>query len=164
MKTPPILAAALALPAVLALPGPVRPEPYLGRCHMGECLHYDQVSRSVIGTGSAAVPGELVLVALRSAVSDRVDADPATLAWKAPVPVQVFCAKNRPAYRMADGAYQGLDLVTPTGATTLVAAIYLHACHPRCGDLRRPLRYSACLGYAATPMMVHADLDALTRR
>lgn len=161
MKTPPILAAALALPAVLALPGPVRAEPYLDRCHMGECLHYDQVSRSVIGTGSAAAPGELVLVALRSAVSDRADADPATLAWEAPAPVQLFCAKNRPAYRLADGAYQGLDLV---GATTLVTAIYLHACHPGAEISDDPFAAARALGYAATPMVVHADLDALTRR
>ncbi len=164
MKTPLILAAALALPAVLVLPGPVRAEPYLGRCHMGECLHYNQVSRSVIGTGSAAVPGDLVLVALRSAVSDRADADPATLAWEAPAPVQVFCARDRPAYRLADGAYQGLDLVTPAGATTLVTAIYLHACHPGAEISDDPFAAARALGYAATPMVVHADLDALTRR
>lgn len=164
MKTSPILAAALTLPAVLALPGPVLAEPYLGRCHMGECLHYDQVSRSVIGTGSAAVPGELVLVALRSAVSDRADADPATLAWEAHAPVQVFCAMNRPAYRLANGAYQGLDLVTPAGATTLVTAIYLHACHPGEEISGDPFAAARALGYAATPMEVHADLDALTRR
>lgn len=162
MKTSPILAAALALPAVLALPDPVRAEPYLGRCHMGECLHYDQVSRSVIG--SAAVPGDLVLVALRSAVSDRADADPAALDWEAPAPVQVFCAMDRPAYRLADGAYQGLDLVTPAGATTLVTAIYLHACHPGAEISDDPFAAARALGYAATPMEVHADLDALTRR
>lgn len=164
MKTSPFLAAALALPTVLALPGPVLANPYLGRCHMGECLHYDQVSRSVIGTGSAAVPGALVLVALRSAVSDRADPDPATLDWEALAPVQVFCAMDRPAYRLADGAYQGLDLVTPAGATTLVATIYLHACHPGAEISDDPFAAARALGYAATPIMVHANLDALTRR
>ena len=32
-----LLAAAFALPAALA-----QAEPYLARCHMGECIHYDR--------------------------------------------------------------------------------------------------------------------------
>lgn len=158
MKHPLILAAALALP------GAALAEPYLGRCQMGECLHYDQISREVVGIGNAAVPGELVTVSLRSAVSDSPDADPASLAWDAPAPVQLFCSTGRPAYRMGDGSYQGLDLVTPAGATTLVTTMYLHACHPEASIGADPFAAAADLSYAATAMAVYPDFDALTRR
>lgn len=154
----------LILTAALTLPCTVLSEPYLGRCHMGECLHYDQVTREVVGPGSDAVPGELVLVALRSAVSDRPDADPATLVWDTPAPVQIFCAMDRPAYRLGDGSYQGLNLVTPIGATTLVTAMYLHACHPEAKLDDDPFAAAGALGYGATPLVVHADFATLTRR
>ena len=55
--------------ALAALASPVAAETYLGRCKMGECLHYDQSDRRVEGQGSARVPGDLVRVTLRQAVS-----------------------------------------------------------------------------------------------
>lgn len=153
----------IILAAALALPGIALADPYLGRCHMGECLFYDQVSRHIVGEGSAAVPGDLVLVSLRSAVADSPDADPATLTWEAPAPVQFFCSSARPAYRMPDGGYQGLDLVTPAGATTLVTMMYLHACHPEGENGGDPFTAATALGYSPNPMDIHADFGALTR-
>ncbi|MGN7871918.1 hypothetical protein, partial [Paracoccus sp. 22332] len=112
---PLILAAALALPAALA-----QAEPYLARCQMGECVHYDQTGRQVVGQGSATVPGELVLVTLRQAVSADPDIPGDSLAWGEPAPVQVFCSGTRPAFMAGDASYTALDLVTPAGATTLI--------------------------------------------
>ncbi|RJK92909.1 hypothetical protein D3P06_19025 [Paracoccus aestuarii] len=154
---------ALLLPALL-LPGAVTAAPYLGRCQMGECIHVDQVSRQVVGEGSAAVPGDLVMVALRTAVPGAPEADPATLDWEAPAPVQFFCSEIRPAFRSGDGSYQGLDLVTPVGATTLVTAMYLHACHPEAEIGENLFAAAAALGYGATSTEVFADLNALTAR
>ncbi|RJK96638.1 hypothetical protein D3P06_17380 [Paracoccus aestuarii] len=154
---------ALLLPALL-LPGALMAAPYLGRCQMGECIHVDQVAREVVGEGSAAVPGDLVIVALRTAVSASPEADPATLDWEAPAPVQFFCSETRPAFRAGDGSYQGLDLVTPVGATTLVTAMYLHACHPEADLADDPFSAAAALGYGATGTEVFADHNALTAR
>lgn len=154
---------ALLLPALL-MPGALTAAPYLGRCQMGECIHVDQVSREVVGEGSAAVPGDLVMVALRTAVSAAPKADPATLDWEAPAPVQFFCSETRPAFRSGDGSHQGLDLVTPVGATTLVTAMYLHACHPEAEIGGDPFAAAAALGYGATGTEVFADLNTLTAR
>ncbi|SCY87727.1 hypothetical protein [Paracoccus tibetensis] len=154
---------ALLLPALL-LPGALTAAPYLGRCQMGECIHVDRVSRQVVGEGSAAVPGDLVMVALRTAVSAAPEADPATLDWEATAPVQFFCSETRPAFRLGDGSYQGLDLVTPVGATTLVTAMYLHTCHPEADLADDPFAAAAALGYGATGTEVFADLNALTAR
>lgn len=154
---------ALLLPALL-LPGAVTAAPYLGRCQMGECIHVDQVSHHVVGDGSATVPGDLVMVSLRTAVSDAPETDPATLNWEAPAPVQFFCSEIRPAFRSGDGSYQGLDLVTPVGATTLVTAMYLHACHPEAEIGADPFAAADALGYGATGTEVFADFDALTAR
>jgi hypothetical protein len=154
---------ALLLSALL-LPGAVTAAPYLGRCQMGECIHVDQVSRQVVGEGSAAVPGDLVMVSLRTAVSGAPEANPATLDWEAPAPVQFFCSEARPAFRSGDGSYQGLDLVTPVGTTTLVTAMYLHACHPEAAIGEDPFAAATALGYRATGTEVFADLNALTAR
>lgn len=131
---------------------------------MGECVFYDQVARVVVASGSDAVPGDLVMVALRTALSPDPDADTATLDWGGPLPAQVFCSTVRPALHMGDGSYQGLDLVTPAGATELATAMYLHACHPDADVSGDPFAVAADLGYAATPVDVAADFDALTQQ
>ena len=72
----------ITIAATLAMAGAIaEAEPYVARCQMGECLHYDQTSRQVVGQGSAAVPGHLVLVSLRGAVSGDPGTPPSSLAW-----------------------------------------------------------------------------------
>lgn len=156
---PILLAAAFALPAALA-----QAEPYLARCHMGECIHYDQTSRQVVGQGSAAVPGDLVMVTLRQAVSDDPDTPASGLAWGEPSPVQVFCSGTRPAFMAGDASYTALDLVTPAGATTLITTMYLRACHPGLGALDDPFAAAGDLGYRATGTGSYPDFAALIRR
>jgi hypothetical protein len=154
-----LLAAAFALPAVLA-----GAEPYLARCRMGECIHHDQTSRQVVGQGSAAVPGELVMVTLRQAVSDDPDTPASDLDWSEPSPVQVFCSGTRPAFMSEDTSYTALDLVTPAGATTLITTMYLRACHPDLGMIDDPFAAAAELGYRATEIGSFPDFAALIRR
>lgn len=67
--------------ALLALSGPATAEVYLARCKMGECIHYEQSGRRVEAQGSAAVPGELVRVRLREAVSGSPETRTANLQW-----------------------------------------------------------------------------------
>lgn len=153
-----LLAAAFALPAALA-----QAEPYLARCHMGECIHYDQTSRQVVGQGSAAVPGDLVMVILRQAVSDDPDTPASDLDWGEPSPVQVFCSGTRPAF-MADGRYTALDLVTPAGATTLITTMYLRACHSDLGTFDDPFAAASDLGYRATETGSFPNFAALIGR
>ncbi len=76
--------------ALAALASPVAAESYLGRCKMGECLHYDQSERRVEGQGSARVPGDLVRVMLREAISDRSDTPKKRLQFDAPSEVRFF--------------------------------------------------------------------------
>lgn len=154
-----ILATALALTATMA-----QAEPYLARCQMGECVHYDQTDRQVVGHGSAAVPGELVLVTLREAVSADPDTPSDSLAWGEPSPVQVFCSSTRPAFMAGDGRYTALDLVTPAGATTLITTMYLHACHPDLDPIDDPFAAAARLGYRATETGSFENFAALIRR
>jgi hypothetical protein len=154
-----LLAAALALPTALA-----QAEPYLARCHMGECIHYDQTSRQVVGQGSAAVSGDLVMVTLRQAVSDDPDTPASDLDWGEPSPVQVFCSGTRPAFMVGDGSYTALDLVSPAGATTLITTMYLRACHPNLGVLDDPFAAAAQLGYRATETGSFPDFASLIRR
>ena len=154
-----LLAAAFALPAALA-----QAEPYLARCHMGECIHYDQTSRQVVGQGSAAVPGDLVMVTLRQAVSDDPDTPAGGLDWGEPSPVQVFCSGTRPAFMAGDASYTALDLVTPAGATTLITTMYLRACHPDLGTFDDPFAAASDLGYRATETGTFPDFAALIRR
>ena len=154
-----LLAAAFALPATFA-----QAEPYLARCQMGECIHYDQASRQVVGQGSAAVPGDLVLVTLREAVSGDPDTPAGGLDWGEPSPVQVFCSSTRPAFMAGDASYTALDLVTPAGATTLIATMYLRACHPDLGPIGDPFAAAARLGYRATETGSFPDFAALIRR
>ena len=82
--------------ALAALASPVAAESYLGRCKMGECLHYDQSERRVEGQGSARVPGDLVRVMLREAISDRPDTPKKRLQFDAPSEVRFFCSTARP--------------------------------------------------------------------
>ena len=154
-----LLAAALALPTALA-----QAEPYLARCHMGECIHYDQTSRQVVGQGSAAVPGDLVMVTLRQAVSDDPDTPAGGLDWGEPSPVQVFCSGTRPAFMAGDASYTALDLVTPAGATTLITTMYLRACHPGLGTFDDPFAAASDLGYRATETGSFPDFAALIGR
>lgn len=110
------------------------------------------------------MPGDLVMVSLRTAVSAAPGTDPATLDWEAPAPMQFFCSEARPAFRSGDGSYKGLDLATPVGANTLVTAMYLHACHSEAETADDPFAEAAALGYGATGTEVIADFDALTTR
>ena len=96
--------------ALAALASPVAAETYLGRCKMGECLHYDQSGRRVEGQGSARVPGDLVRVTLRQAVSARPDTPKKRLQFDAPSEVRFFCSTARPAFGLKGGGYQGLNL------------------------------------------------------
>lgn len=154
-----ILVTALALTATMA-----QAEPYLARCQMGECIHYDQTDRQVVGQGSAAVSGELVLVTLRQAVSADPDTPADSLAWGEPSPVQVFCSPARPAFMSGDGRYTALDLVTPAGATTLITTMYLRACHPDLSPIDDPFDAAARLGYRATQTGSFQDFATLIRR
>lgn len=154
---PLVLAAAL-----LALSGPATAEVYLARCKMGECIHYEQSGRRVEAQGSAAVPGELVRVRLRQAVSASPETRTAQLQWGAPSEVRFFCSTVRPAYRLEDGGFQGLDLGQVFGATEMVSTMYLRACHPSepGGAIEAALQ---SLGYRPTPDRTYPSFEALTR-
>ena len=149
--------------ALAALASPVAAETYLGRCKMGECLHYDQSDRRVEGQGSARVPGDLVRVTLRQAVSDRPDPPTARLQFDAPSEVRFFCSTARPAFGLQGGGYQGLNLGQISGATELVANMYLRACHPGVDPGRNIEATLRGLGYLPTPDRTFASFDALIR-
>ena len=150
--------------ALAALASPVAAETYLGRCKMGECLHYDQSGRRVEGQGSARVPGDLVRVTLRQAVSDRPDTPKKRLQFDAPSEVRFFCSTARPAFGMqGGGGYQGLNLGQISGATELVANMYLRACHPGVDPGRNIEATLQGLGYLPTPDRTFASFDALIR-
>ena len=150
--------------ALAALASPVAAESYLGRCKMGECLHYDQSERRVEGQGSARVPGDLVRVMLREAISDRSDTPKKRLQFDAPSEVRFFCSTARPAFGMqGGGGYQGLNLGQISGATELVANMYLRACHPGVDPGRNIEATLQGLGYRPTPDGTFASFDALIR-
>ena len=148
--------------ALAALVSPVAAETYLGRCKMGECLHYDQSDRRVEGQGSSRVPGELVRVTLRQAVSDRPDTPKKRLQFEAPSEVRFFCSTARPAFGL-QGGYQGLNLGQISGATELVANMYLRACHPGVDPGRNIEATLQGLGYRPTPNGIFASFEALIR-
>ena len=149
--------------ALAALASPVAAETYLGRCQMGECLHYDQSDRRVEGQGSSRVPGELVRVTVRQAVSDRPDTPTARLQFDAPSEVRFFCSTARPAFGLQGGGYQGLNLGQISGATELVANMYLRACHPGVDPGRNIEATLQGIGYVPTPDGTFASFDALIR-
>ena len=149
--------------ALAALASPVVAETYLGRCKMGECLHYDQSDRRVEGQGSSRVPGELVRVTVRQAVSDRPDTPTARLQFDAPSEVRFFCSTARPAFGLQGGGYQGLNLGQISGATELVANMYLRACHPGVDSGRNIEATLQGIGYVPTPDGTFASFDALIR-
>ena len=149
--------------ALAALVSPVAAETYHGRCKMGECLHYDQSDRRVEGQGSSRIPGELVRVTLRQAVSDRPDTPAARLQFDAPSEVRFFCSTARPAFGMQGGGYQGLNLGQISGATELVANMYLRACHPGVDPGRNIEATLQGIGYVPTPDGTFASFDALIR-
>ena len=149
--------------ALAALASPVAAETYLGRCKMGECLHYDQSDRRVEGQGSSRVPGELVRVTLRQAVSDRPDTPTARLQFDAPSEVRFFCSTARPAFGLQGGGYQGLNLGQIFGVNELVANMYLRACHPGVDPGRNIEATLQGIGYVPTPDGTFASFDALIR-
>ena len=150
--------------ALAALARPVAAETYLGRCKMGECLHYDQSGRRVEGQGSARVPGQLVRVVLREAVSDRPDTPRKRLQFEAPSEVRFFCSTARPAFGLqGGGGYQGLNLGQIFGATELVANMYLRACHPGVAPGRSIEARLQGLGYRVMPERVYSSFAALIR-
>ena len=149
--------------ALAALASPVAAETYLGRCKMGECLHYDQSDRRVEGQGSSRVPGELVRVTVRQAVSDRPDTPKKRLQFDAPSEVRFFCSTARPAFGLQGGGYQGLNLGQISGATELVANMYLRACHPGVDPGRNIEATLQGIGYVPTPDGTFASFDALIR-
>ena len=153
----------LGLALVIAA-SPVAAETYLGRCKMGECLHYDQSDRRVEGQGSARVPGDLVRVMLRQAISDRSDTPKKRLQFDAPSEVRFFCSTARPAFGLqGGGGYQGLNLGQIFGANELVANMYLRACHPGVDPGRNIEATLRGLGYLPTPDRTFASFDALIR-
>ena len=149
--------------ALAALASPVAAETYLGRCKMGECLHYDQSGRRVEAQGSARVPGQLVRVVLREAVSDRPDTPRKRLQFEAPSEVRFFCSTARPAFAMPGGGYQGLNLGQIFGVNELVANMYLRACHPGVDPGRNIEATLQGLGYRPTPDGTFASFEALIR-
>ena len=149
--------------ALAALASPVAAESYRGRGKMGECLHYDQSDRRVEGQGSSRVPGELVRVTLRQAVSDRPDTPTARLQFDAPSEVRFFCSTARPAFGLQGGGYQGLNLGQIAGATELVANMYLRACHPGADPGRNIEATLQGIGYVPTPDGTFASFEALIR-
>ena len=148
--------------ALAALASPVAAETYLGRCKMGECLHYDQSDRRVEGQGSSRVPGELVRVTLRQAVSDRPDTPKKRLQFEAPSEVRFFCSTARPAFGL-QGGYQGLNLGQISGATELVANMYLRACHPGVDPGQNIEATLQGPGYRQTSEGTFASFEALIR-
>jgi hypothetical protein len=154
----------VALPAatVLASVAPAAAETYLARCQMGECVYYDQTERRVVDEGSTAVSGDLVEVTLRSAASESESASAADLVWGEPSKVRFFCSAARPAYQQADGTFVAWSLTEWAGATTMVTAMYVHACHPEAevasGD---PFGAAVALGYEATPGGTYPSFQAL---
>ena len=158
--TPKSLVLALAL---AALATPVAAETYLGRCKMGECLHYDQSGRRVEGQGSARVPGQLVRVVLREAASDRPDTPRKRLQFDAPSEVRFFCSTARPAFGLPGGGYQGLNLGQIFGVNELVANMYLRACHPGVDPGRSIEARLQGLGYRVMPERVYPSFAALIR-
>lgn len=149
--------------ALVIAGSPVAAETYLGRCKMGECLHYDQSGRRVEAQGSARVPGNLVQVTLREAVSDRPDTPRNRLQFAAPCEMRFFCSTARPAFGLQGGGYQGLNLGQIAGATELVANMYLRACHPGVDPGRRIEAKLKRLGYRPTPKRTFASFEALIR-
>ena len=150
--------------ALAALASPVAAETYLGRCKMGECLHFDQSDRRVEAQGSARVPGDLVRVMLREAISDRSDTPKKRLQFDAPSEVRFFCSTARPAFGLqGGGGYQGLNLGQIFGANELVANMYLRACHPGVDPGRNIEATLRGLGYLPTPDRTFASFDALIR-
>ena len=136
--------------ALAALASPVAAETYLGRCKMGECLHYDQSDRRV-------------RVTLRQAVSARPDTPKKRLQFDAPSEVRFFCSTARPAFGLQGGGYQGLNLGQISGATELVANMYLRACHPGVDPGRNIEATLQGIGYVPTPDGTFASFDALIR-
>lgn len=149
--------------ALLALSGPATAEVYLARCKMGECIHYEQRGRRVEAQGSARVPGELVRVTLREAVSGSPDTRTADLQWGEPSEVRFFCSTVRPAFGLEGGGWQGLNLGQISGATELVANMYLRACHPGMDPGRDVGAALQGLGYHPTPDGTFASFDTLIR-
>ncbi|WJS84153.1 hypothetical protein [Paracoccus sp. TOH] len=149
--------------ALAALASPVAAESYLGRCKMGECLHYDQSDRRVEAQGSSRVPGDLVRVTLRQAVSDRPDTPKKHLQFDAPSEVRFFCSTARPAFGLQGGGYQGLNLGQIFGANELVANMYLRACHPGVDPGRNIEATLQGFGYRPTPDGTFASFEALIR-
>ena len=149
--------------ALAALASPVAAETYLGRCKMGECLHYDQSDRRVEGQGSSRIPGELVRVTLRQAVSDRPDTPKKRLQFDAPSEVRFFCSTARPAFGLQGCGYQGLNLGHIFGVNELVANMYLRACHPGVDPGRNIEATLQSLGYRPTPDETFASFNALIR-
>ena len=149
--------------ALAALASPAVAETYLGRCKMGECLHYDQSGRRVEAQGSARVPGQLVRVTLREAVSDRPDMPRKRLQFEAPSEVRFFCSTARPAFGLPGGGYQGLNLGQIFGVNELVANMYLRACHPGVDPGRSIEARLQGLGYRVMPERVYPSFAALIR-
>lgn len=154
---PIFLAAVAAFAPLVTLAAPAMADTYLARCHMGECLFYDQQNRQVLDA-SPGRPGTLVSITLRPGISDRPDG---TILWQDPAPMRVFCSATRPAFEELPGQYYALNLMQTAGATQAVTALYLKACHPgtTLGD-DLPAAAQA-LGYGLTPEGRYASYEAL---
>jgi hypothetical protein len=76
--------------------------------------------------------------------------------------VRFFCSTARPAFGL-QGGYQGLNLGQISGATELVANMYLRACHPGVDPGRNIEATLQGLGYRPTPDGTFASFEALIR-
>lgn len=153
MKT--ISAAALA--ALLLAPA-AHAEKFVGRCKMGECIHYDLLKIRNIEHSTPPVYGTLIEADLMSAVSGSEDT--AGLDWDGPHQVQFFCSGVRPAVQMSDGSFAALDLVNFSGATEMVVTMYLQACHPGSGAVAGG---AEALNYEPTPEGTYASFQELVK-
>lgn len=148
-----------------------RPEPLIGRCHMGGCSWFRIIGQQVLRQRGAE---RLVRANIAEGGSDHgADADyprnasEARISWNPPTNDYYFlCSSSRPLaiIRKEQGGtgYDGLklDFVNgPFGATEAVSAQYTAVCHP--GEDMNAQGFAARHGYRPADIEVPA-LDLAT--
>ncbi len=154
MKT--VLLATIA--AIAIAPAAAQAEKFVGRCKMGECIHYDLLKIRDIESSKPPIYGTLIEADMMSAVSDSPDT--AGLEWDGPHQIQFFCSGVRPAIQVSDGSFAALDLVNISGATEMVVTMYLQACHPGSGAAAGD---AESLNYEQTPEGTYSSFDELVK-
>ena len=145
------------------------PAVFAGRCHMDQCSWIDQSPARDIGRGSRTVPGRLVEVTERHAVTEHrggayPDSVPAGLDWSPGITVRYFCSTARPAIREPGGGWRVLPLPEVFGYSQAATQMYLHACHRGAGST--PYATPEQLGYRKGLPAVdsYPDFNALIGR